>query len=92
VSVVEPAPAPSVSPPLGPPADAALASTEKGAAFAVWFEETAIVEEWREFVETIPVSRIYEIADQARRRALRWSEFAETLEARTRCPRMHLGV
>jgi hypothetical protein len=72
--------------------DAALVSTEEGAAFAVWFERTAIAEEWQEFVESIPVSRIYEITDEARRRALRWSEFAETLEARTRRPRAHLHV
>ena len=34
-------------------------------------------------VETVPLSRIYEVADEARRRSELWLRFARALEART---------
>jgi ParB-like chromosome segregation protein Spo0J len=65
-------------------ADSGLRSTTEGAAFATWFERTRLSDEWLEFVEDIPLSRIYEIADEARRRADHWVTFASTLEGRAR--------
>jgi ParB-like chromosome segregation protein Spo0J len=64
--------------------DSALGSTEDGSTFAEWFERTSIAKEWHRHVLTIPVSRIYEVADEARRRAQQWSEFADAVEARVR--------
>lgn len=64
--------------------DAALLSTDEGKSFADWFERTRVSEEWRSYVNHIPISRIYEIADQARERSQRWCEFASTLEGRIR--------
>jgi AraC-like DNA-binding protein len=63
--------------------DAAVQSTERGAAFATWFESRLVTtQDWQEFVGVIPVSRIYVIADQARACAEAWRSFAEALEAR----------
>ncbi|MHB8466465.1 MAG: hypothetical protein ACYDH6_23125 [Acidimicrobiales bacterium] len=64
--------------------DAAVLSTEEGAGFADWFTRTAIADEWWAFVGTVPYSRVYEIADEARRRADHWTGFARALEARSR--------
>ena len=60
----------------------ALASAEEGARFVVWFTRTAIDNECNEWVEVLPVSRVYEIADEARRRADHWNAFAAALERR----------
>ena len=89
-----PTPAPSLpsaptlpctpSEPAGPgrPTDTALLSTTAGRAFSTWFDQTSIADDWRQHVEGIPISRVYEIADEARRRAQRWLEFSSLLEAR----------
>jgi hypothetical protein len=63
--------------------DLALVSTSAGESFAKWFDQTRIASEWRSLIEGIPISRVYEIADEARRRALAWNEFASALEAMT---------
>lgn len=65
-------------------ADAALLSTDEGKDFAAWFERTKVSEDWRVFIDHIPISRIYEIADEARERSQKWHEFASTLEGRIR--------
>jgi hypothetical protein len=62
--------------------DLALRSTDEGAAFVEWFRRTAPGEGWRTAVLRVPVSRIYEIADEARSRAKSWLEFADRLEGR----------
>jgi transposase-like protein len=65
--------------------DVALRSTYVGASFAEWFAPRLISqEEWLPFVESIPVSRIYDVADQARACAASWRAFADTLERRVR--------
>jgi ParB-like chromosome segregation protein Spo0J len=64
--------------------DAALLSAVDGESFARWFERTSIGDEWPAFVMGIPISRIYEVADEARRRAAAWLEFASTVEERVR--------
>lgn len=65
-------------------ADTALAAAVEGARFLEWFDRTAVGDEWRSFLQGIPVSRIYEIADEARRRAAVWQDFAGLLEDRIR--------
>jgi ParB-like chromosome segregation protein Spo0J len=66
--------------------DAAVLSSTHGESFARWFERTSIGDEWVELVSDLPISRIYEVADEARRRAAEWSEFASAVEARVRRP------
>ncbi len=64
--------------------DPAVLSSPAGGSFARWFDRTAIGCEWHDFVGTIPVSRIYEMADEARRRSAAWLEFASMVEGRVR--------
>jgi hypothetical protein len=64
-------------------ADNAFRSTRSGTEFVEWFEARAIREEQGR-IEEVPLSRVYEIADEARRRAEFWTGFANSLEARTR--------
>lgn len=53
-----------------------------------WFEQHCIVgEDWRKFVNAIPISRVYELADQCRQQSDAWREFALTLEDRARSRR-----
>jgi ParB-like chromosome segregation protein Spo0J len=65
-------------------ADPAVISTTTGKQFASWFETTDPGDDWHGNVGAVPLSRVYEVADQARRRARVWSEFATALENRTR--------
>jgi len=64
--------------------DQAFVSTGPGKDFAAWFEESSRADEWCRYLDAIPLSRIYEVADEARRRAAVWYEFAQTLEARVK--------
>ena len=79
-----PEPAPDMRQPLGWVPDAAVVSTTEGENFAKWFERTNLGKEWRAMVSGIPFSRVYEVADEARRRASAWQEFASSVEARAR--------
>jgi ParB-like chromosome segregation protein Spo0J len=63
--------------------DAALASSEHGEHFVTWFERTAVGLEDLEWVPHVPLSRVYEIADEARRRSDTWLRFARVLETRS---------
>jgi ParB-like chromosome segregation protein Spo0J len=63
--------------------DRALVSSFDGGEFAQWFTASAIHEmDWKKYVETVPLSRVYAIADEARRRAETWSNFAKALSTR----------
>ena len=66
--------------------DSALLSTIEGKGFAAWFEQTHIDDESTNYFPGIPISRIYEIADEARRRASAWITFASLLESRAKPP------
>lgn len=69
-----------------PPAwhqDMAFTSTRQGMSFVEWFDATDVAADCGR-ADDVPLSRVYDIADEARRRATFWSEFALTLEARTR--------
>jgi hypothetical protein len=62
--------------------DSALMSTPEAAAFADWFAQTRVDDEWSLHIGVIPLSRVYEIADEARKRGERWIQFAKALESR----------
>ena len=63
--------------------DLALVSSDDGEDFVAWFDRTTLTEDecWR-FVDSVPLSRIYEIADEARRRSEVWVQFAKSLDVR----------
>ncbi len=65
-----------------PSADPAFTSTDEGRDFVAWFEHTAIDDGWIEHVRSVPLSRVYLIADEARRRAAAWSAFADAVAGR----------
>lgn len=76
----------------GPPAqpvpppwrdDAAILSRADGDDFVAWFDQTSVSDEDCMRTESVPLSRIYEIADEARRRSEIWSHIAQLLEARS---------
>jgi ParB-like chromosome segregation protein Spo0J len=62
--------------------DAALASSEQAEDFLAWFERTTVNDGDLAWVATVPLSRVYMVADEARRRSARWEQFARALEAR----------
>jgi hypothetical protein len=66
--------------------DAAVLSATHGENFVRWFERTSIGDERVDFVSGIPISRVYQVADEARRRAAEWMELAAAVEARVRNP------
>jgi ParB-like chromosome segregation protein Spo0J len=65
-------------------ADTACCSAPDAADFAAWFDQAGGITDWQKYVEAVPLSRIYEIADQARAYSEAWRGFAERLEGRSR--------
>ena len=63
--------------------DNAFDATTGGVSFAEWFDSTS-VDVAAGTLADVPLSRVYEIADEARRRASFWSDFAANLESRIR--------
>jgi ParB-like chromosome segregation protein Spo0J len=62
--------------------DAAFLSREDSAATASFFERTDVCDaELNHHVRAIPLSRVYEVADEARRRAAFWLRLAQSVEA-----------
>jgi ParB-like chromosome segregation protein Spo0J len=64
-------------------ADSAVLSTQAGTVFARWLARTRLTD-WHKHVAAVPLSRVYEVADEARQRAAHWQEFALALEARAK--------
>ncbi len=65
--------------------DAALHSTPLGGELARWLDEHQFNDDqWRPYVGAVPVSRAYELAAEASRRARSWERMAEALEDRVR--------
>jgi ParB-like chromosome segregation protein Spo0J len=65
--------------------DRAFMDRANGPEFAEWFDSTSVEQgELWQYVDAVPLSRVYEIADEARRRADFWSRFAVAIEARVR--------
>lgn len=72
-----------------PPAwavDTACQARPDAAEFAAWFDAAAASGEWARYVQAVPLSRIYEVSDQARAYARSWVAFADAVEGRTRAP------
>jgi ParB-like chromosome segregation protein Spo0J len=87
LSVVEPKRkrrAPAADPEGGPgggPDAAKVVSDE----FADWFAARDLEDaDWQRYVDAIPISRVYEVADRCRRRGESWRAFATALEDRAR--------
>jgi ParB-like chromosome segregation protein Spo0J len=64
-------------------ADSALASADESEHFLSWFDGTALTARDLVRAESVPLSRVYELADEARRRADVWLQLARRLEARS---------
>jgi hypothetical protein len=64
--------------------DLALRACGDGGEFARWFDTSNVDDRWHRYVWTVPVGRIYDVVDEARRRAASWTAFASLLESRTR--------
>ena len=64
--------------------DRALLASDDGVDFANWFAGNRVGDDWHKFVWSIPLGRVYEVVDEARRRASDWTAFARLLESRTR--------
>jgi len=63
----------------------ALAPCEEEEDFVAWFDRTSVREgDWWRRVGAVPLSRIPEIADEARRRSEVWMRFARCLKERMR--------
>lgn len=65
--------------------DFAFTSREDGARFAAWFDSSSVRREdlWDQ-AEAVPLSRVYMVADECRRRAKFWEDFADAVESRVR--------
>jgi hypothetical protein len=85
--------APTCSPPEGRPIsgetssvwtkDSACASTPAGRCFAEWFDEHRLDEHvLAAMADSVPISRLYDVIDEARRRKDLWEFFAKQLQAR----------
>jgi ParB-like chromosome segregation protein Spo0J len=64
--------------------DRAFSGCSDGGEFARWFASNSVTEDWHRFVWTVPLGRVYDVVDEARRRAASWTSFASLLESRTR--------
>ena len=66
-------------------ADPAFLSRDDGREFLRWFQRTSVKEtDQGRHLGQVPLSRVYTVADEARRRAAWWSDFALQLEGRTK--------
>jgi ParB-like chromosome segregation protein Spo0J len=63
--------------------DAALASATHGEDFLAWFDQTAVTAGDLARAAAVPLSRVYELADEARRSSELWLQLARSLEARS---------
>jgi hypothetical protein len=70
--------------------DPAFGSQPDQRRFAVWFDAMAVSKGDSSFVCLVPLGRVYDVADEARRRAAFWTSFADDLEAHAR-PRLRGG-
>jgi ParB-like chromosome segregation protein Spo0J len=63
--------------------DSACSSAEAALEFALWFDRTRIDAQacWLH-APNVPLSRVYEVLDESRRRAKLWSDFAAALQTR----------
>jgi hypothetical protein len=65
--------------------DRAFTDRDGGPRFVEWFDAGSVEPgDLCHYVDAVPLSRVYEIADEARRRAEFWTRFALALEGRVR--------
>jgi ParB-like chromosome segregation protein Spo0J len=64
--------------------DPAFGSQPDRRKFAVWFDAMAVSTNDSNFICLVPLGRVYEVADEARRRAMFWTSFADELESHAR--------
>ena len=63
----------------------ALHDSLEGAEVTTWLARTAVsVEDLHAHLGSLPLSRVYEVADECRRRARTWAQMADALETRVR--------
>lgn len=62
-------------------AEHALNASSPDPDLTTWLDTTD-AKAWHVYVDTVPLSRIYELADEARRRSNEWTRYADTLESR----------
>jgi ParB-like chromosome segregation protein Spo0J len=66
-------------------ADRAFHAFAAGTEAVSWLARTAVsVEDLHAHLKDLPLSRLYEVADECRRRAHAWAQMADSLEARVR--------
>jgi ParB-like chromosome segregation protein Spo0J len=63
--------------------DSALRATDEAKSFSEWFGNNGCAD-WSDHVLSVPLSRVYEVADEARHRADQWMEFAHAVEGRAK--------
>lgn len=64
--------------------DPAMASSPELSDLVEWLERTEPGTELASYAGAVPLSRVYELADEGRRRAAFWTAFATALESRAR--------
>jgi hypothetical protein len=64
--------------------DIALSTCDSADRLINWLSNSSVVYQWSDFAEEIPLSRIYEVADECRRRSQAWLAFASALEVRAK--------
>jgi hypothetical protein len=63
--------------------DPVLAADPQTAAFATWFDSRSVSDgDWEDFIDTVPMTRLFQVIDDARRRAESWQRFAGALRER----------
>jgi ParB-like chromosome segregation protein Spo0J len=68
----------------------AFRSSPELAKAASWLERTAVApEDFRAYLEGVPLGRVYEVVDECRRRSRTWAELAEALEKLARSRGRH---
>jgi ParB-like chromosome segregation protein Spo0J len=69
-----------------PQQDESFRASQDAMRFAEWFEAHRLTSnaDWEAFIRVIPISRIYEVADESRRCSDVWRDFASALEDRIR--------
>lgn len=63
-------------------ADTALASADRGGDLLAWMDTTRIEPTDLSWADSVPLSRVYVLAEEARRRSDLWLQMAKALEAR----------
>jgi ParB-like chromosome segregation protein Spo0J len=65
--------------------DTALLAMHKGPQFVAWLEAVSLADsDWRESISSVPLSRLYSLANHARMQSEAWTRFAVSLEQRAR--------